>query len=355
MATVNTSTTTSPNGAAKFNDIVYKDWFVKTPLNRVLTIKEGQKDGAAVVGIKPFRVLGKKSQGCNPTYSDSSLTAVEKKWDIKEWEVAEEMCYNDIDATIFDEVMNTGIDAANIIDTRYYREIVEPALLDGIDDMIFRLAYFGNKNITAAELQTAGDTVYFDLIDGIWKQIFDAVTAGTITRTVIDANTKTTSALQMSAMEPGSKAATTLLSKIIFDAPVELRKASNKVMYISQALYDAYVMDKRASFIGSEGQWNSFENGIMQGYIDGVETIVIPEWDNIIQNFLKNTTNAEAFENPFRAIFTIKGNLLAGTESTGDFKKFIAGFDEKNQINWFLAKNTLGALVHYDEFTHVAF
>lgn len=355
MATVNTQNTTSPNGAAKFNDIVYKDWFVKTLLNRLFTILQGQKDGAAVVGVKPFRILGKKSQGCNPDYNDSSLDAVEKKWDIKEWEVAEEMCYDDINDTIFEEVMNTGIDAANIIDTRYYKEIVQPALIDGIDDMIFRFAYFGDTGITASELQVAGDVEHFNLIDGIWKQIFDAVTAGTISRTAIDANTKTTSAAQMSAMVPGSKAAVNLMSKIILDAPIKLRQAKNKVLYISQALYDAYVMDKQSSFVGSEGQWNSLENGIMQGYINGVETIVVPEWDNIIQNFLKNTTNAGAFDNPFRAIFTTKDNILLGTESNGDFKKFIAGFDDKNQINWFLAKNTLGAMVHFDEMTHVAF
>lgn len=355
MAHIDLSNVTKPNGAAKFDSIVYQNWFVKTPLNRVFTIMERQKDGAAVVGVNPFRLLGKASQGCDPEYESSALNAEEKKWNIKEWEIAQKFCYENIDDTILEEVMNTGIDAANIIDTRYYREILEPAILDGIDDMLFRLAFFGNENITSAELQNAGDVPYFDLIDGVWKQIFDAVAAKTITRYEIAANKQTTSAAQLSAFEPGSGEAVKLMRNIQTSAPIELRQAKDKVMYISQSLYDAYVADKQEKYIGSEGQWDSLDNGMMVGKINGIETVVLPEWDRIIQTFLKNTENADAYDHPHRAILTIKGNLLLGTESDGDFKALKGGFNDEKQYNWVLGKNTLGAMPRFDSLTHVAF
>lgn len=355
MAHIDLSNVTKPNGAAKFDSIVYQNWFIKTPLNRVFTIMERQKDGAAVVGVKPFRLLGKASQGCDPEYGDSGLNSEEKKWDIKEWDIAEKFCYKDIDDTILEEVMNVGINAANIIDTRYYHELLEPAIIDGIDDMLFRFAFFGNKNITGAELQNAGDVEHFNLIDGIWKQIFDAVAAKTITRYEIAANKQTTSAAQMSAFEPGSGEAVKLIRNIQTSAPIELRQARDKVMYISQSLYDAYVADKQEKYIGSEGQWESLENGDLVGKINGIETIVLAEWDRIIQNFLKNTENANAFDHPHRAIFTVKGNLLLGTESNGDFKTLIGGFNDEKQYNWVLGKNTIGAMPRFDNLTHVAF
>jgi hypothetical protein len=124
---------------------------------------------------------------------------------------------------------------------------------------------------------------------------------------------------------------------------------------MTQALFDAYAADKQAKFVGSESQWETLESGITTGKINGIDVMVLPDWDYNIQNFLKNTTNAEAYDKPYRAILTVKDNLLLGTESDGDFKTFIADFDAKNQVNWILAKNTLGAMVHFDELVHVAY
>lgn len=355
MAVINTNSTTAPNGAALFNEIIYKKLFVSTALNKLFTLMEGQKHGKKVVVVKPFGLLGKKSEGCNPTYDNSIMPTLEKEWNIKEWQIAEKLCYDDLDGSIIEEVLNTGIDAANLIDTRYFKEIIEPGLTDAIERLITRLAFFGDTAITGDKLKTAGNTIYFNLIDGIWKQIFTGVTEGTISRTTIAANTQTTVSAQLSAMVPGSGTAVNLVNKIITDAPMALRQATNKVIYMTQALYDAYIADKQAKYFGSEGQWNSLENGMTEGKINGIDVVVVPDWDYNIQSFLKNTTNENANDNPFRAIFTTKDNLLLGTESEGNFKVLSYGFDEKEQISWVLAKNTLGALVAMDELTHVAF
>lgn len=352
MAMIDTNRMTQPV-EVKFSDVIYKDWFTKTPLNQVFKIMEKQKDGAVLTGVKPFRLLGKTSAGCKPTYENSMLNIEEKTWIIREWEVPEEICYDDIGDTVLEEVKNTGINAANIIDTRYYREILEPAILDGIDDMLFRLAFFGTN--APSELQKASDAPFFNTITGIWKQIFEAVARNHITRYTIAANGMSTIDAQMTAFEPGTGDAVKLMRNIQTSAPIELRQAKNKVMYITQSLYDAYVADRQEKYIGSEGQWDSLDNGIMVGKINGIETIVLPEWDRIIQNFLKNQENENAYDHPYRAILTVKDNLLLGTESDGDFKKLVGGFDEKNQINWVLAKNTIGAMVRFDQLTHVAF
>lgn len=355
MANINLAGLTNPNGAAKFDDIIYKNFIANTPLNNVFKIMEGVKNGDKVVGVKPFRILGKKSQGCNPEYENSLMPTVEKTWDIAEWDIPQEICYDDLKGSIVDEVLNTGINSANVIDTRYYKEIIEPGIIDGIEKLHSRLAFFGSKTMSAGELQEADDLEYFNLIDGVWKQIFDAVAKGTIKNTAIAANSKTTIAQQMSAFTAGSGDAVKLVHSILTEAPIGLRQASNKVLYMTQALFDAYAADKQAKFVGSESQWETLESGITTGKINGIDVMVLPDWDYNIQNFLKNTTNVGAYDKPFRAILTVKDNLLLGTESDGDFKTFIADFDAKNQVNWILAKNTLGAMVHFDELVHVAY
>jgi hypothetical protein len=353
MANINLSALTAPNGAAEYNEIIYKELMGSTTLNTLFNVVEGQLNGKKVALLGGFGLLGKKSEGCNPTYENSLIDTNEKTWDIEEWQIAENICYADLKGTLVQYAMRSGIDAANLVDTDYFKSILKPALEAAIKRLIIRLAYFGDTAITSASLKGV-DVKYFNVIDGVWKQIFDGVAAGTITRTTIAANAKTSVDAQYSAMDTAGEA-TKLLRKIVREAPAELRAADNKVMYISQALYDAYASDAVANNVGSEAQWTAMSDGLMTGRINGIETIVVSDWDLTIQNHLKNTTNADAYDNPFRAIFTTKDNIVLGTESDGNFNALNYGFNEETQVNWILAKNTIGAMVRFDKLTHVAF
>lgn len=354
MANINLSALTAPNGAAEYNEIIYKELMTSTTLNTLFNIVEGQQDGKKVALLSGFGLLGIASEGCNPTYENSLINTAEKTWDIAEWQIAESICYEDLKGTLVQYAMKTGKEAHNLVDTDYYTAILQPALQAAIRRMIIRLAYFGDKTIAGANLQTATDTKYFNLNNGVWKQIFDAVTAGTITRTTIDANAETTMALQSAAINTAG-VASALLRKILTEAPIELKQAENKVLYISQALYDAYANDTIGQNVGSEGQWTALSNGLMSGRIGGVETIVVSDWDLTIQNYLKNATNNGAWDNPYRAIYTTKDNIVLGTESNGSFNELDYGFNKESRANWIYAANTIGSMVRFDKLTHVAF
>lgn len=354
MANINLSALTAPNGAAEYNEIIYKELMASSTLNTLFNIVEGQQNGKKVALLSGFGLLGVASAGCNPTYENSLMDTAEKTWDIAEWQIAESICYEDLKGSLVQYAMKTGINAHDLVDTDYFKAILKPALEAAIRRMIIRLAYFGDKSIAGTDLQTAGNTKYFNLNNGIWKQIFDGVTAGTITRTTIAANAETTKVLQAQAINTAGTASS-LLRTIIADAPIELKQAENKVLYISQALYDAYANDIITQSIGSEGQWTALSNGLMSGRIGGVETIVVSDWDLTIQNYLKNATNSNAWDNPYRAIYTTKDNIVLGTESNGSFNEMDYGFNKETRANWIYAANTIGSMVRFDKLTHVAF
>ena len=75
----------------------------------------------------------------------------------------------------------------------------------------------------------------------------------------------------------------------------------------------------------------------------------------IIQTYLKNTTNANAYDKPFRVIYGSKDNFRAGSESRDQIAVLKAFFVEKDQANYLLAKDTLGAMVVAEDYAAVAY
>ena len=356
MAQLNFSQLTAPNGAVTdLKNLLFVETYASQSISEIFSVMFGQHNGDKVGLIRSFGMLGKKSQGCNPDYENSLANLEEKVWDIQEWDIPEKLCYKDVEGTLVQYAMKSGVDKANLIDTDYFKGIIEPLLKEEIRKMILRFALFGDKAITSGALKS-GSVDNFNMIDGVWKQVFDGEASGKISRTAITANDATTIAAQKSAIST-AKTATGILTAVMEDAPLKLQQANNKVIFITQALYNAWIHDVRTNNIGSEGQWESWANGMKAGMIDGVKVVVVPFMDEIIKSNLKNTTNAGALDKPYRVIYTTSDNLLLGTESDGsNFENSLKyGFNEETQSNWVIAKDTLGVMILDNELIHVAY
>ena len=71
-------------------------------------------------------MVGKASQGCNPTFGTSVIATSEKEWDIHEWEVAEKICYKDLEGTVAQVAMRTKTNIADLTGTEYTDYILAP-------------------------------------------------------------------------------------------------------------------------------------------------------------------------------------------------------------------------------------
>jgi hypothetical protein len=235
----------------------------------------------------------------------------------------------------------------------YLDEIVVPRLELAIMKMYIRLAFFADKN---AETVTDGgvikDTVnpaYFTLTDGIFKQLFTSVTAGTTPRVTIAANSEATIAAQLAAINSEAK---TALDNMIAAANPALRQASDQVIYVTQAFASGLEAQLLSNCCGSDLAWTALFGGIRETTYRGIKLRVVPQWDEIIQSYEGNGT---AYNQPFRAIYTTERNLALGVNGTDEFAGLRITFDPVTLFNYIYATDKMGALVLDNKMAVIAY
>lgn len=354
MAGINFESLTPKNGAVQdLAELIFLELQEDDKLGQLVTFMTRQENGKKLGFVGKAGLLGKKAKGCDPEYAKNLVQASEKTWTLEEWEIAEEICYKELENTIAEHFAANGSDMADLTSSDYMEKVVRPLLEQAIRDLIVRLVFFGDTEAEGS-LKAGVDAEYFNLFDGIWKQLFVAVTAGKTTRVSVEANTKTTVAAQYEAMrQPG--AATGVLNSLIINTPMKLRTMADRVFIVTQAFADMLNLDIQENNKGSELQWESIFAGIQKSTYQGITLIAVPQFDEIIQDYLKNSTNADAYDKPFRVIYGAKGNFRAGTKSAETLADLQITFDKKDRKNYIYAADTLGALVLAEEYAAVAY
>lgn len=179
------------------------------------------------------------------------------------------------------------------------------------------------------------DTGYFDIINGLWKQIFAAV-AGGAKSVAIAANAKTTKSEQLSSMD--ADAAYALLSAMYYKAPVEMRGKGTMRFLVTQSIADAY--QQYLTGKGIESTYKNLVDGIQSLSFLGVPVIPMPIWDNMNQSFNDLGTT---FYKPHRAVLVEQANLAVGTPSEEAFGEFDIWYDKTSRKNYVLLKDKFDA------------
>lgn len=324
-------------------------------LGQLFTVLPSQRDGAKVGIVGEFGLLGKAAQGCSPDYENNAISTAEKTWSIKEWGIYEKICYEDLKGTLAQVAFGHKTSVGNLTSTEYMDDVVGPRLRNAVRKMLLRFAWFGD---TAAALESNGgvlkagvDVANFNLTDGYWKQILTGVAGGTIGRTTFAANAAATFAAQKTAIS-ASGVAIGYVNSVIEDAPIALRQAEGQRIYMTLALKDALDADIRANNPGSELQWESIFGGIKRAEYNGIELVVLPFMDEIIKGYEGDGT---AWNNPYRAIYTTKSNMLVGLGSEDEIAELKVWFDEKDDLNYIKAKDSVGFLIAADGLIQVGY
>lgn len=346
---------TPKNGAvAKLSELIFLEAIEdESILNKIMTFVPGIEGGKKIGFVQPKGLFGKASQGCKPTYDTDMMTTSEKAWDPKEWQIAEQLCYADLEGTIAEKFPKNGSDVADLTDEEYLNQIVEPALQNAIVKLIIRLTWFGDTEI-AGNLKEAENAQYFNLIDGFFKQIFEGVAAGKTKRYTIAANEAATIDAQYSAMlQPG--VATGVLDNIILRTPAKVLNQEGRSFFVTGAFAKALENDIQKNNKGSALQWESIFEGVRATKYNSIPLVAIDNWDEIIQEYLKNTTNENAYDKPFRVVFGSLLNFRAGSKSQDRLAQLRVMFIEDEQVNKILAKDTLDAKVVAEEYVVAAY
>ena len=335
---------TPDNGAVRdINRLVFKDVLSAERIGTLLNIFPRVFNGDKLGLVGEFGLVGLESTGCNPEWGNDAIATEEKTWDIATWQIAEKLCWADVENTLVKYTLNTGTDITDMTANDYLDEIVVPRLELALMKMYVRIAFFGD---TAAETVTDGgvikDTVnpaYFTLTDGIFKQLFTSVTAGTTPHITIAANSEATIAAQLAAINSEAR---TALDNMIAAANPALRQASDQVIYVTQAFATGLEAQLLSNCCGSDLAWTALFGGIRETTYRGIRLVVVPQWDEIIQSYMGNGT---AYNLPFRAIYTTSRNLALGVNGTDEFAGLRITFDPVTLYNYIYATDKMGALV----------
>ena len=187
------------------------------------------------------------------------------------------------------------------------------------------------------------DLDYFNIIDGLFKQLRAAVTADANLGITIAANSQTSKASQMSYMTP--ERAYTLLSDMWYKAPIKLRQMKNDTnesnrprFLVTQSIADAY-----EQYLLGKGISETYVNlidGVKALSFLGVPVIAMPVWDEMVQSYqdLRDT-----FFKPHRAVLTSKSVIAVGFGSDQLYGQFDIWYDKTSRKNYMLVKDKIDA------------
>lgn len=286
--------------------------------------------------IGTLGLVGKKILGCKPDANGNQIPFSEKFWDPVLIGDRFEHCATDLDPLLklFKKAQKMNPDYFNRIDSEELG-IVKMRVEQALKEMLQRLAWFSDTTvenvIDGGYLTNDTDITFFNMLDGIWKQIMSTdIPSGSRYHVPIAANGQATYALQQ-----------TLADDFAYELFRSMwRKADSRLkqlvrngleihIHVTPGIYENWVdyrEDKSLAFTLDKA-----ENG---GYVDLWRKLkVIPryDWEETITSYQDNKTK---WNLPNRALLTTPGNIPIGTVSTEDFEKLLSQYDAYNQVNF---------------------
>lgn len=357
MATLDIQNLTlEPDNIQAMNEAIYSDLFSRPSLTQFHTVIEGIKNAKTVPVLGLMGSVGYTAgNSCTPDASGAEIPASEFTWELGTLEDRLSNCWKDLkDAfTIF--VQNNGIERADLEGA--YMAFIEQRLADAIEEAIWRIAYFGDKNASnvgsgsGSELITAGVNVRFvNTINGFWKQVFAIVAADATKRVTITANSAVSKALQLTL---AADLARNTFRDMINVADVRLSGIAPEQLVI---LATNEMFNNYADYLESQNVDSSYiriEGGFTGLRYRGIDVVRMDKWSRDIKQFMDLGTT---WSLPNRVLLTTKQNaLLLGVESVGTLGSFDTWYEKKDRTVYTDLDITLDAKIPRPEMIVAAY
>lgn len=346
--------TLNNEGVKDLNEVLFTTAFKQSGLWNTATPKAGVKNGKKLDFVDSMGDLGLAGRGCNPTYSAVEIKGLEKTWALGDWSSAKKLCYDNLKNTIAEYGMRTGTEADNIEGTEFYNKILLPLYNKAIEDMYWRMAWFGDtaaKNVSASGTITNGVEVnLFKMADGLFKRLFAIASADSTKHTTITANSAASYALQKSGIKTQG-AALAVVDNLLSDADARIAEQEGAVILMTNSLYQALRKDYALKY-NATIPFREVADGMKLPTYDGIAIHVVSEWDTAIKKFEDNGTTLNL---PHRAVFTSINNLFVGTEDKDVFSELSVKFDDITRANYMYVASNIGTLVAEDDLVQIAY
>lgn len=321
-----------------------------------LTIKNetGVTNGKKLGYIDSMGDVGEARSGCDPQYSKVNVTGIQKEWELGDWEIAKEICYDELENTIAEDSLNTGTDRAYLQDTPYWDQVLMPLLEKAMKEMFWRIVWFGDKdakNIADGGILKAGiNPKLFNMCDGLWKRLQAIIAANPNQHTEIAANAATTYLDQKNGiLVPGT--AIKIFDTLLADADSRIFDKPGSAIFCTNSMFKALRTDLVERYGKTTMPFENVATGITISEYDGRTIIALDIWDRLIKKFEDTGT---ALNCPHRAIVCSPDNLFVGTNDKDKIASLSVHFNDKDRKNYIYAASKIGTLVGEDELVQVA-
>lgn len=270
----------------------------------------------------------KLAAGCTPA-EGGTLAFTEKTWDPQKFTTRFKHCADDLNnlLKIFQKAKKINPDFYDRVDSP------EGGLVASRVGLMLRetlpvKVWFSDKAAdtvaNAGVLKNGTDNTLYNVIDGLWKQIFAAIPSGDYF-------------VNIAANEGASYAAQALSADEAFDTLVlmynqadeRLREDPDAKFYLSRSMADNYRTTIRTDTKGA-GFIERMENGTPVLYFEGIKIETMYVWDRHIKAIEDNGTK---YNFPNRALLTTPANIPVGTLSEDDFEELDSFYDRTLKSN----------------------
>ncbi|MEO6521367.1 MAG: hypothetical protein ABIN91_06815 [Mucilaginibacter sp.] len=312
----------------------YQAVFQNPTIDQFHTVVNGIKASQQIVFLGQYGLTGKKLVGCDAPTPVSAIPTSNKSWDPQYIGARIQECYVDLLDTFFVWGMKNGVQKPDLTNTDFALFLEERFSLAAYETAL-RFAWLGN--VSAARVAGGGylsdtlssaDLGYFNALNGFWQQALSIATADATKHVTIDRNAQAAYVDQeFTQTDTDNRVATHVFEKMIYGADMRLRGAKDRVIIATQSLVDQYARERKA--VGSiDLAYERTESGIDTFKVDGIDVIPFQFLDRHIRAYEHNTVK---FNQPHRALFTTKSNLLLGTEETGNLSELDPFYDKPSK------------------------
>jgi hypothetical protein len=319
--------TLNPEEAHEIGQLIIERAFEQGPLSDIHDIETGIQYKQQIPFAGRLADSLKKAEGCTPN-PGSGVALTEKFWDPEIFDSRWIHCAADLNKLLklFKKAQKINPDFYDQIDSEAMGVIyalIDQMLMETLPIKIWFSDKTADVFADGGVFKAGTDLDLYNVIDGLWKQIFAEATVAN--RVTITQNAGATYVLQALPADAALGYLTLVMnladSRLLADGTMEL--------LVTRSIADNYRNTLRTKTIGA-GFVEITENGRPELYFDGIKLKVMFDWDRFIDASQNNGTKRNL---PHRIVLTVPANIPVGTLSTADLATLDAFYDRTLKSN----------------------
>lgn len=315
-----TGLTINPKEPGKFGEFIVQQILQQPQLSTVVKLQQGVKMGEFIYKLNQLGLTGISDSACTRPEGGTKATITEKQRYPKPIGDTFYNCQAEFDnlfKSYFDNI--TSYNERYNIDGSDEQKTVVALVENALYKSILHHGWLGDTGVAAATSSVAGlksgtNAKFFNVINGVWKDIFTAVGGSLIKHVSISENTQTTISGQTTLAADRAEA---IMESMWALASENLKADPNALMLLSGGLFENYrkTLKKQGALFSIDIAQNGLESFTFNGKkVINMSTV----WDIINRAYFTDNTTNNAYYLDNRAIFSAANNIEFSTLSEND-------------------------------------